>query len=332
MSTEVLKSPADRIQAAANALEYEGEANDAGEAGEVQTETPAEETISGEAATADDDQPSDQPSASQPGEPPANQQWAALRRHQEKFEKKTADVFARLDEREANLAKREDQVSAILDAFDRNPEEAFNMLAKQRGRDPDESFRFVAERKLNKGEPSAAEVAAELQRLRQELADRDKQAADHAKRRAEENARMQEHEAVRQYVDHALELDKDAEAVKQLPVLTALPKGVLAGKIEHAYHWWKANQPGRPWGEVLKALDEIAGEEQAEFERRRAARATGSPSQSPEAERVPVKPAATSRTISNQQQAQSPSKSNGEGRLPTKEERLARAAAALTDL
>ena len=330
MSDEILKSPADRIQAAADALEYEENetASEASETSEAQVETHEPETVSGEAPTAEGSQPGDEAADA----PPADQQWAALRRNQKKFEEKTASIFAKLDEREQSLGKREEQVNTILDALDRDPEEAFNLLARQKGRDPDETFRFVAERKLNKGEPSVAEVASELKRLRQELADRDRADAEAARQAAHAREQQREMATVRQYVDHALALDQDTAAVEAFPVLTALPKQVLAGKVEYAYNWWKANQPERPWREVLKALDEITGEEQAEFERRRAARATGSPTQSSEATRVPDKPAAKSRTISNQQQAQSPSRSNGEGRLPDKSERLARAAAALTDL
>jgi hypothetical protein len=325
-------SAAERIAAAAEEIQYTEDSPETtseekveetvSETGsdetEAEVEAEVEATPEGEAA----------PEATEP-EPEAkvDAQFAALRRNQKKQEAQQVRYQEDYTKRESDLAAREAKLAPIMDAINTNPEEAFNLLAEKSGRSSDDLFRQVAERKIKDGEPGPAEMMDRISRLEAELASRDSRAKQHAQQTKKQRAEQ----AYANRVDGFVRESENLDPVK-FPNLTSLPPEVMRGKVRYGVEWAMVNSPNSTYPEMLKALDEIAGEEYAHQERSKGARVAESPATSPEVTRVPDKPAASSRTISNRTQAQTSSRSNGARALPSRDERLARAAAALEDM
>lgn len=340
MTTDILESPVDRIEAAAQAIEENSEVvEDGGDPVISEQKEEVEESTSdepkGETSEASEDAPKEkvEKKASEPekkvdepekksdepekkSDEPEHWRWQQLR----KREKQLQEYESRMEARIREIEDRASKYSRYEQLMREDPEKFVSELG-----DPDELYERWTERRLNGGKPGEQEAWNEIQSLKKML--RDKEVEE--QRRQEQYQQYQQQQQVENhiqgYVKESDRVEAEPELSSRFPALSVTHPARRRAMVDHAVRWAIHNAPDTPFEHILKVLDKNLAEEYAEVDSRRS-RVTGTQENAPEAQGA-GKPAAKRKTVTNIDEAAT----SVNFKPLTQDERLAAAAREIPD-
>jgi hypothetical protein len=337
--TDMLEPPADRIEAAAEALQFDeteeeapketpekDETEEKTEAKEEEEGEGSEEEESGESVSKDvegdeqrgqDDTREDSVSESDPEEPP-NWRWQQLR----KRERQLKEYEDRIDARMTEFEQRAARIAKMERLLNEDPEG----FASEVG-DPDAVYDKWTNRRLNDGKPSEEELWSEIQGLKKQLRDREEFEKQRALEFQEQSKQAQVEKGIQSYVHRSDEIPESEELTSQFPALAITVPERRRSMVGGAVRWAISNAPEMTFNEILTHLDNRLKEEYDYIDNLRSSRDTGAQKKSPEAKGAAKPAAKRKKTVTNRDEAAT----SVDFKPLTRDQRIAAAARELPD-
>jgi hypothetical protein len=304
----------ERIEAAVKAMEEENPVEETPDVEEEEEEGGEVEEGEESAETASPESP--------PSDNEMNTRFAILRRKEEALDKKlsglddmVSEKLKPLTDRESKLAEREREIAEMAQLMRTNPEQFAKKIAGQAGlRDENDFYERWTHQRLNGGEVTPHMALEEVSRLRAELAERDQRDRDREKQREEASQAQGFQRFVDDHVSHGLSLAQDESMAEAFPNLSVTSPEVLGPRLRATVAHWVKSGSEATYPELLAALDRVLGKEY-EYRDKRRGQGTSkkTPAATPETPAPKAKSSANGqkktsgkRTISNQDQAETP--------------------------